>query len=398
MRRLRTTQAAAMIAMLALTVSACGSDDDSASTDSAAPTTAAASGGGVETAKANVAAAMGVPKFVAPGPAFDAAAAKGKTIAMVPDYPSLPFVQEINSGLKEAAGKAGVTLKDCQNNGTVGEWVKCFNQAITAKPDLILLNGSPSPSQLQPQIAAAKKAGIPVIANHVPLDSEFPEGTLPATNTTGLAGVQAGPFTEGAKLMADYAIANQPAGTPVNALIVTANEAPASRGLVKMIQNEFAANGEGTKNTVLNVPITDWATKLQDATRTALLKDPSINWVIPIYDGAYSAVLPGVRGSGRADKIKTVSFNGQGYALESIENGTATATAGENLAWTGWSTIDQALRILATGKAVDTTKSDTPIRVWDKSNIADAGTPPKPTVGYGDSYKDEYLKLWGLGQ
>jgi ribose transport system substrate-binding protein len=35
--------------------------------------------------------------------------------------------------------------------------------------------------------------------------------------------------------------------------------------------------------------------------------------------------------------------------------------------------------------------------MWDRSNIADAGTPPRPTVGYGDTYKDDYLALWGLG-
>lgn len=399
MRWMRSFGAGGAVLLSAMTLAACGSDDDSGSTASSGSTSAASGSGGggagKEAAAAAVQRAMGVPRFIAPGPRFDASRARGMTVALVPDYPALPFVQEINSGLREAAAAAGVTLKDCQNNGTVGDWVRCFDQAILSRPDLILLNGSPSPSQLQPQIRAAERAGIPVVANHVPLDDEFPEGTLPDTNTAGLTGVQAGPFTEASRLMADYAIANTDG--PVHALIVTADEAPASRGMTRMIQDEISTNCEDCSSKVINVPIVDWGTRLQNEVRTALLADPRLNWVIPLYDGAYQFALPGVQASGRGDSIGTMSFNGQGVALDAIARGTATATAGENLNWTGWSTMDQVLRILATGRANEVRTADTPIRIWDRSNIADAGDPPRPTVGYGEEYRDGYLDLWGLG-
>lgn len=389
-RNLRTTGLAALLCTSALAVAGCGGDD---------PDTASSSAGGASTgldqagAKEAVDKARAVPEFIEPGPAFDAAPAKGKTIALVPDYPSLPFVQEINVGLKAGAAAAGLNLKDCANDGTVGGWVKCFNQALAMKPDAIVLNGSPSPSQLQPQIKKANAAKIPVIANHVPLDDQFPEGTLPATNMTGLDAAQPGPFPLGAKLMADYAIAED--GDKVNALIITANEAPASKGMVKMIQEEIKAKcGDTCKTTVLNVPIVDWATKLQGETRTALVRDPSINWVMPIYDGAMSAVVPGIKSAQREGKVKLTGFNGQGYALNGIAEGTVTSTMGENLEWTGWSTIDRVLRVLTGQPATETL--DTPVRVWDKSNIDEAGTPPKPTKGYGE-FQDKYVALWGLG-
>ena len=38
--------------------------------------------------------------------------------------------------------------------------------AIAQKPDLINLDTAPDPRGLQPQIAAAKAAGIPVIVTH----------------------------------------------------------------------------------------------------------------------------------------------------------------------------------------------------------------------------------------
>ncbi len=391
---------AALVSVLAVStvLAGCGSSGGSSksSTGGGSTSGAAAASPGLAEAKANVEAAKALPTFVAPGPSFDASKARGKTVAIVPDYPTLPFVQEINQGLEPAAKAAGITLKDCSNNGTVGGWVQCFNQGIDAKPDLILLNGSPSPSQLQPQINKAAAAGIPVVANHVPLASEFPPGTLPATNTAGITGVEVGPFPKAARLMADYALSTQSDGK-VNALILTSNEAPASLGLVQMIQDELSAKcGGQCKTTVVNVPIVDWATKLQDATRTALLKDPKVNWAIPIYDGMYQFVLPAIQSAGRKGKVNTVSFNGQEGALTAIAKGSATATAGENLAWTGWSTMDQILRILATGKPSDVKTADTPIRVWDKSNINDAGAPPKPAVGYGQTYQSDYLKLWGL--
>lgn len=388
------TGLSAALCIAALAAAGCGSDDSNTSNSS---DSAPAAAGKVDQAGAQAAvdANRGVPEFIAPGPAFDASKAKGKRVALVPDYPTLPFVQEINAGLKAGAKAAGITLDDCANDGTVGGWVKCFDRAIASKPDAIVLNGSPSPSQLQPQINAAKRAGIPVIANHVPLDSEFPPGTLPETNTTGLTAIQPGPFPLGAKLMADYAVAQD--GDKVNALIITANEAPASRGMVKMIQNELKAKCPSCKNTVINVPIVDWATKLQGETRTALLRDPTINWAMPIYDGAMAQVVPGVQAAGRKGKVKVTGFNGQGFALTGIANGSVESTMGENLEWTGWSTIDRVLRVLVDPKAPQgKVIADTPVRVWDSKNISEAGSPPVPTKGYGDSYQAGYQKLWGL--
>jgi ribose transport system substrate-binding protein len=374
-----------------------GSSTSSSSTSSSSSSNAPASSSKADQAGAQAAvdAHRGVPKFIAPGPKFDASPAKGKRIALVPDYPTLPFVQEINAGLKAAAKASGLTIDDCSNDGTVGGWVKCFDRAIASKPAAIVLDGSPSPSQLQPQINAAKRAGIPVIANHVPLDAEFPPGTLPATNTTGLTAIQPGPFPLGAKLMADYAVAQD--GDKVNALIITANEAPASRGMVKMIQNELKAKCPSCQNTVINVPIVDWATKLQDATRTALLRDPKINWAMPIYDGAMAQVVPGVQAAQRKGKVKVTGFNGQGFALTGIANGTVASTMGENLEWTGWSTIDRVLRVVVNPKAPQgKVIADTPVRVWDSKDISEAGSPPVPTKGYGVSYQSDYQKLWGL--
>ena len=38
----------------------------------------------------------------------------------------------------------------------------------------------------------------------------------------------------------------------------------------------------------------------------------------------------------------------------------------------------------------------TPIRIWDKTNVNEAGTPPEVGKGYGSALSDGFLKLWGL--
>ncbi len=67
---------------------------------------------------------------------------------------------------------------------------------------------------------------------------------------------------------------------------------------------------------------------------------------------------------------------------------------GENLDWLGWANIDQAMRLLA---HIPPVKSEnTPLRVFDASNVKEAGVPPKPSQGYGNAYVSGYKKLWML--
>ena len=38
-----------------------------------------------------------------------------------------------------------------------------------------------------------------------------------------------------------------------------------------------------------------------------------------------------------------------------------------------------------------------PLRVFDKTNIKQAGNPPQISTGYGSAYVAGYEKLWGIG-
>ncbi len=41
---------------------------------------------------------------------------------------------------------------------------------------------------------------------------------------------------------------------------------------------------------------------------------------------------------------------------------------------------------------------ETPLKVFTKDNVDEAGTPPAPSKGYGDAYKTGYEKIWGAAK
>ena len=326
-----------------------------------------------------------VPTFVQPGPAIDASKARGKTIFIIPESSSIPFINTIDESIKRVAKLVGVKTTEYTNQAQPSQWAAGVNQAIAAKPDLIMLQGAPDPRVLQPQLAAAKKAGIPVLVTHF-----FEESDPLPPNVTALVRVQ---FNQAARLEADYTIVDS--GGKANVLIVTSNEVPIAKGMLAAMKQEFAKCGSGCKYTIVNVPIPDWATKIQSEVQSALLRVPGINYVIPFVDGMAQFTAAGITAAGKTGKVKISTFNGTPFALKMIQDGNIVAMdAGENLDWLGWADMDQALRILVGAKPVQS--EHTPLRIFDKSNVGQAGTPPKDSTGYGNAYVAKYKALWGL--
>ena len=92
----------------------------------------------------------------------------------------------------------GIKTTIYTNQAQPSQWAAGVNQAIAQKPDLIMLQGAPDPRVLQPQLIAAKKAGIPVLVTHF-----FEESDPMPPNVTALVRVQ---FNQAARLEADWTI------------------------------------------------------------------------------------------------------------------------------------------------------------------------------------------------
>lgn len=340
---------------------------------------------------ANVAKNMALPTFTAPGGTIDISSLKGKKMFLIPLVPN-PFNQSIQDTMKAIAQQAGMQFTLYPDQGNPSEWVQGMNAALTAKPDIIVLSTAPDPRVLQPQLAAAKKAGIPVLVTHFYDDSSV----LPPKCEGCAAGVTAlvtAPFNAAGKAAADWMIQGSKAAAHV--LVIGGADVLPSPATVKVVTDELKNACNSCKSTVINIPVSDWNTKVQGEVQAALNKDPSIDYVYPLYDAMVAGAVPAIRTVGKAGKVKVVSFNGSPYVLKFIQNkDIAAMDVGEDSVGIGYASMDQAFRILLGKPAVD---ERTPIRIWDSTNVSESGTPPVTGKGYGSSLKDGYLKLWGLG-
>jgi ribose transport system substrate-binding protein len=144
----------------------------------------------------------------------------------------------------------------------------------------------------------------------------------------------------------------------------------------------------------VDVPISRWATQLGGEVQSALVRDPGLNYVIPIYDSMSQYVVSALNAQGAANRVRIATFNGTPFVLKLLEDGDIVQMdAGEDLAWVGWAIMDQTFRVIA---HVPSVRSEhTAVRVFDDADVRQAGTPPRVDQGYGNPYVAGYERLWG---
>ncbi|MDQ7911225.1 sugar ABC transporter substrate-binding protein [Phytohabitans sp. ZYX-F-186] len=322
------------------------------------------------------------PPFQAQGPAIDAKAAAGKSVFFVPNTSTIPFTLAVQKAFEQIAGSVGVNLTVWPSTGQTSQWVQGIEQAIAQKADVIVL--AAPPQLLAPQLAQAAAAGIPVVVPHQ-YDPTMP---IPAN----VAAVAYAPFTDAARLMADWAILQRDAAA--HALVITTNESPPSKPMAEAIADEFAKHCPKCTATEINVPAADWASKMQSEVQAALLKDPGIDYVIPLFDSSSQYVASAITAAGKKGSVGIATFNNTPFVLEMLQNkNVVEMEVGESIAWIGYVTMDQALRILVGQPPL--TNASSPLRVFTGDNIGELGTPPQNEAGY-TGYVDGYRKLWGL--
>jgi ribose transport system substrate-binding protein len=326
------------------------------------------------------------PEFVASGPAFDAQnCMKGKKIFSIPVSSANPFTANIEKAMAAAAKKVGFEFTVWENQGQSSQWVQGMDAAVNQKVDLIDLLAGTDPRVLVPQVQAAKAAGIPVIASHyngleqTDLVKKSADGDVPIDY-----------FKAGA-LLVDWAVV-QTKGH-MNALVLISTGPLSTDSMVAGITDELK-HCEDCKTKTINVPVVDWGTRITPNVQSALLSDPTVNYIIVIYDSMSQFVVPAVTITGSQDRVKIDAFNGTPFVLGLIQQGQVQMDIGENLDWIGHAIIDAEMRIVCGLEPVADPKI--PFYIFDEHNAQDAGTPPQLSQGYGDAYVDGYAKLWQL--
>ncbi len=137
---------------------------------------------------------------------------------------------------------------------------------------------------LVPQITEARAAGLKVTATHLydATTQTIPDFLDSAANTD---------YVTVGQIIAAWAIVQT--GGKVNALVLGPDEITPTAPLRDAILGYLKDNCPDCKATYINVPVTEWATKTQPAVQNALLADPSINYVLPVYDSMSQFIVPG---------------------------------------------------------------------------------------------------------
>ena len=297
----------------------------------------------VDAATEAVEAAKAVPSTEELGDPIDVKSLAGEKIFSIPIDAKLEFYQVGEAINKKLAESAGIDYTTFPADGSQTSYQQGFAQAINEGASVILLNG-PLPETLGPQIADAKAAGIPVVPLHiadasVPADPDLPYEAY-------------GPFNKGIELATQYAIMDLE-GEPLKALVIEASGTGPSEGMVKQIKATIAEGPEGSEVVAtLNSQVPVWSTELQPAVQSALLKDPSINAIIPIYDSMGLFAAPAVTQAASGRDIGIYSFNGTPAVMNLIKDGIVRMDSAEDPQWTAYVNMDTAFRAML-GRAAD---------------------------------------------
>ena len=346
---------------------------------------APASADGVADAKALVEKYSKLPAFDPPGPAFDAKACMaGKKIFVIPLTNANPFNVAISQGMEQAAKIVGFPIKTWETQMSPDQWTQGINKAVDEGYTLIDLQGGLPPEFIAPQIAEARKKGVKVTVTH-----DYDATTQKAPDF--LDGAANTDYVTVGNIIAAWAIAKT--GGKVNAIVLGPDEITPTTPIKNAVMGYLKEKCPDCKAKYINTPVTEWATKIQPAVQAALLADPTINYVLPVYDSMAQFVVPAIQGAG--SKAKIVSYNGTPFVLDMMRDGDVVEMdVGESLGWVGMAGIDADMRLLC-GKG-KVTRLNTPAYIFDKANVATAGKPATFNDGYGDAHIAGFKKLWGV--
>jgi ribose transport system substrate-binding protein len=347
-------------------------------------------------AQANLAAAQAMvdahktlPVFAAPGPKFNARSCmEGKRILTLPVSSANPFTKNIAVAMVAAAKEVGFEIVEWENQAQPSQWVQGINFAINEKFDLIDLLGGVDPRAISPQIKAARDAGIIVKTSHF-----YDLTQKEMSQNVGIDGTVPLSFNTVGRILANWAIV-QTQGK-ANILIIGSDEIVPTAPFVSGIRDELAKNCAGCEVVAyINAPVPEWATKIQTSVQSALLANPKINYIIPIYDSMSGFVVPGVRIAGKSGQVKIATFNGTPFVIDFIQQGDVEMDVGESLGWIARAIVDSHMRTLC--GLQEPAELNVPFYLFTAENAKTAGTPADFDRGYGDVHVVGFRKLWGL--
>jgi ribose transport system substrate-binding protein len=387
-RGVRRTLAAATAAAAAATLllAACsGSSSSTGSTSGTASGSSASTSGtgtSAEVVKANafIKQYLTAPTSIPLTEPLKTAPTPGKTIVFMEC--ELAQCQLIGEAVQAAAEVAGWKFRTVPYQSTnPSTLVAGLNQALQYKPAAVALT-SPPYALWASEVAKYKAAGVPLIPSFT--------GAVPIDSTVIANPASAAYAMLNGQILANWFIADS--GGKGNVLSVSVNDFPyladTSTGFNDTVQQDCTT----CKITKLNVGIPDVTNgNINSIIVSALRRDPSINYVVPV-DAVFAEALPAaLSAAGLAGKVKVAGCCGDATTESGIASGQFDAITGVNGAYAGFVTIDAALRA-EQGLPIPANEGILPIGLLVK------GTSIPPANSYNEpaDFVAQFKKLWKL--
>ncbi len=337
----------------------------------------------VAEAKRIVAEAMKPPaKFNAPGPAFDAKLAAGKALWYISFSEQSPVMATWSGTMKRLVESYGAKVNIVDGKAQFSEFGRNIEQAVANKADAILLMGIP-PQAFGVQVAAAKKAGIPVIVGS--------NGVAAIPTTDGVVAAVTINHIGVGKLLAAWMVANSDGKS--EAVVVTHEEVMGTKEIVDSISGETKRLCANCSVKVENLPFARIQTE-GEVTQSLAVRNPNLDYIVPVYDFETLTMIPALGQAGASDRVHLASFNAIPPVMENLKKGAVKADVGAPNVWFGFGMADQILRVLSgTGPVADL---KIPLRLFTTENIGDIDLSAGEGSWYGSvDFPSEYRKLWG---
>lgn len=328
------------------------------------------------------------PTWQGPTAKVDLKKVKSKSVYYVSLTQEIPALHEWGTVMAQQLSLAGVKTTTCDGKGSPQGITTCLQQALAAKPNVIVGQGLDT-KFIASYMQKAKAAGIPFVNAQNGNPNFRYNSSAEVSENYPLIG----------KVLATWFVATAGCAKANPQIITTTSSREPSLAEVKGIQAGLKQLCPQLKPpSVQNVLIPAWPTSLPTLTRSLISRNPSLHYLLPLYDGMAIYMLPAITGlSSARNTVKVASSNATPVVMKNdlAKPGPFAADVGEPNQWIGAAMADQALRALAGQKPVKS--ENIPVRLFTRQNIKSINLNKDESTWYGKvSPICEYHKLWGL--
>ena len=371
-------------------LAACGSSSSSSTATTAASsnTTSSSSSAGLAQAQTLVNSVMAPPAWQGPTAKVNTSNLSGKSVWLVNLTEEIPALHEWAAVAQADLQRAHVNVQICDAKGTPEGITSCMQQAIAAKPN-VLVAMSLDTTYIHSYIQQASAAGIKVITAQT--------GTPGIPQGTGAVAEVTFNYPQVGKILgAWFAVQSKCTGYPQ--IITSTSARQPSAAEVAGMQQEIAQACPSSKPLpVVNSLIPDWGTTLATTTRSLLTANPSIKFMLPLYDGMTIYMAPAIQQMGLASKVQVGSFNATPVVMQNelAKPSALAADVGGPNQWYGDALADQTFRVLAGAPVIPS--ENVPLRLFTRANVNTINVNANESTWYGSvNYNCNYDKLWGM--